>query len=111
MGQYKPRYNRSDLKVLKASDLRANYNGKNGGHREPRVAKIARDQGVRWRRIPMATLGFLAAKGKVSIIQVHSLMGDNPDKKFTKAFLGEIDLRQPTDQDMTQIHLFSHLLF
>jgi hypothetical protein len=59
----------------------------------------------------METLGYLAATAKIGILQVHGLIGDKPNRKFAKAFLNEIDLDRPTEKDMTQIHLFSHLLF
>lgn len=108
MSQFKPRFNRSRPRVVKASDLKG-YNGKSGGYRAS--GHFSSDQGIHWRPISMKTLGFLAATGKISIIQVHSLMGDRSNKTFRDSFLDSVDLRQPTDKDMHQIGLFSHLLF
>lgn len=68
-------------------------------------------KGVEWRTVSMKTLGFLAAKGKISLLQIHSLIGDKADKVFRDTFLGTVNLRKPTDADMTQINMFSHMLF
>lgn len=103
MNQLKPRFDRSQPRVLRAEDLRQGF--------KTQSRNLAPQQKITWRPISMETLGYLAATGKVNIIQVHSLIGDGPNKKFRKAFLDSVDLRQPSNKEMQQIGLFSHLLF
>jgi hypothetical protein len=98
--QYKPRFNRSTPPPKKISGINS-----------PRGAKLAPENKIGWRPISMKTLGYLAATAKIGILQVHGLIGDGPNKTFARAFLEHIDLRRPTEKDMEQIHLFSHLLF
>jgi len=112
--QHKPRFNRSAPTVITAADLKKSYIGNKGNHNPKQSTSrrtLASDEGVHWRKISMKTLGFLAAKGKISIVQVHSLMGDKSNKAFRDSFLANVDIRKPTPKDMTQIGLFSHLLF
>ena len=98
----KPRFNRSSPAptILKAEDLKGN---KHGG--------IAQKPSTGWRPVSIKTLGYLAAKAKIGIMQVHQRLGDAPNKVFAKAFLDNVDLDQPTKKEMDQIQLFSHLLF
>lgn len=99
---FKPRFNRSNPRVVKANDLR---HGRNGSGR------LSSTQASQWKPVSMQTLGYLAATAKIGILQVHQCIGDKPNKAFTKAFLDTIDLYNPSKQDMDQIQLFSHLLF
>jgi len=98
--QHKPRFNRS-TPTVKASDLKR---GRTSG-------RFAKSQGVRWRTVSMKTLGYLAAAGKVTVLQVHHLIGEKANKEFIKSFFSAIDLYNPDEEDMRQINLFSHLLF
>lgn len=99
---YKPRFNRSNPKVVRANNLR---HGRNGSGR------LSGSQANQWKPVSIETLGYLAATAKIGILQVHQRLGDKPNKKFAKAFLNAIDLYNPSKQDMDQIQLFSHLLF
>lgn len=99
--QHKPRFNRSALRTVKAEEVCSGP--------AARGIKLAPEQGSQWRRISMRTLGELAARSKVSVAQVHQLIGEGTNRAFTAAFLDSIDLYNPTPQDMEQIKLYSHL--
>lgn len=112
-GQYKARFNRSEPRVLRAADLKARYEEKNGGHKVNH-GRLSKSQASRWRPIALDTLGFLAATGKVSIVVVHQRLddaGENARVKFKRAFFDAVNLDNPSDLEMKQINLFSHLLF
>jgi len=102
MDQYKPRYDRSKVKVLKTSEVR---------NMDKRMTKMAPKEEVKWRPVSMRTLGYLAAKAKISLLQVHHLIGDTGNKAFSDSFLANIDLLNPSDEEMVQVHTFSHLIF
>jgi hypothetical protein len=96
---YKPRFNRSTPNPVKVKDAGVKFTGNNSP-----------TQATEWKPVTIKTLGYLASQGKVSIMQVVQRIGDKPNKEFAKAFLNEIDLYNPTEQDMRQIQLFGHLL-
>lgn len=98
---FKPRFNRSNPKVVRGKDLRKGVQS----------GRLSTDQSSRWRPVSMKTLGYLAAKDKIGILQVHQCIGDKPNKAFAKSFLDNVNLYHPSERDMRQIHLFSHLLF
>jgi hypothetical protein len=114
--QLKPRFNRSEPKVLRAADLKGkHYSGTNGGYRATAGhGSLAPSKATQWRPVSMDTLGYLAATGKVDIVTVHQRIdgwGDKVRRQFKKSFFENVNLEKPSQKEMDQINLFSHLLF
>lgn len=107
---HKPRFNRSAPRVVKAANLKQQQpKGTQGSH-----GRLSQTKANVWKPVSIDTLGYLAATNKIGLLQVHQRIdyaGAHGLKKFRDAFFDSVNLKKPTEQDIRQINLFSHLLF